>query len=752
MGLFESITVRIGADLSAFRTAMGEVAAGPKSLADKFGATFGNLKRDIIQTGVAISATLGLASTLSLKAAADYEQGLAQINTLLKLNAQDLAVLGQGQRNLAKEFGVGIVDQMKGLYDALSSGVTDAAHATEYMRTVNQAAVGGMTDVRVVGEAMIRMLLAYRKEGLSAADASDILFRTVDKGIVEMAQLAPIIGNVAGVAAASGIQVKEMAAALATLTLTSGPEEAATRLIALLQAFAKPTEEATKVAGHLGVRLDSVALSTRGLQVIMAQLAAAIGADAVKQLQEMIRTGSDGTAVLNQMAAAAGITTQDLSALFPNIRALQGALSLMSNDGKNFETNLKAMGAASGATGEAFTIMNDTSSQGFKKLKAEVHDLEISIGEAMLPTAKRLGEELSKVLVSVNEWITKNPELTGQLADWAVKASAIAVVMAPLGIILTGVSSAFGVLFNVLKLGVISVQLLTTAFAFLAANPLVALGIAIGALVVLFATHWPETVALMEDAVEGLKELAKKLYDWAIKPIVDGFKWLWEKIGEAWDGIVEWTGNALDWIGELFSDGWEYVKGIPGAVFDWISDKAGAFWGWIVDKWRSGGQLLSAAWEYTWNGIKDFFSGIGDWIREKWEGLVGWIRGVLDWIGTAASNIGNFFSNTVPGAMGFAEGGYVSGRAGVDMIPARLSDGEFVVNRQATAENRALLEALNSGALSSAGGQSYSTTVHGGMQFNFPNVRSADDARAFAEEYDRLLSKKVQAGNRRGLR
>lgn len=47
---------------------------------------------------------------------------------------------------------------------------------------------------------------------------------------------------------------------------------------------------------------------------------------------------------------------------------------------------------------------------------------------------------------------------------------------------------------------------------------------------------------------------------------------------------------------------------------------------------------------------------------------------------------------------GFSTGGYVSGSGTgtSDSIPARLSNGEFVVNAQATKRNRALLEAINS--------------------------------------------------------
>ncbi|MFK3922159.1 phage tail length tape measure family protein [Pseudomonas fulva] len=65
-------------------------------------------------------------------------------------------------------------------------------------------------------------------------------------------------------------------------------------------------------------------------------------------------------------------------------------------------------------------------------------------------------------------------------------------------------------------------------------------------------------------------------------------------------------------------------------------------------------------------------------------------------------------ASTLAVVPGFATGGFVSG-AGTgtsDSIMARLSDGEFVVNAQATKRNRALLEAINSNERVSVGGQS----------------------------------------------
>lgn len=59
---------------------------------------------------------------------------------------------------------------------------------------------------------------------------------------------------------------------------------------------------------------------------------------------------------------------------------------------------------------------------------------------------------------------------------------------------------------------------------------------------------------------------------------------------------------------------------------------------------------------------------------------------------------------------GFATGGYVSGSGTgtSDSIPARLSNGEFVVNAKATARNRELLEAINSNERVSFSGENIS--------------------------------------------
>lgn len=75
----------------------------------------------------------------------------------------------------------------------------------------------------------------------------------------------------------------------------------------------------------------------------------------------------------------------------------------------------------------------------------------------------------------------------------------------------------------------------------------------------------------------------------------------------------------------------------------------------------------------------------------------------LSAVSQATSSIGANVINTPVATL--ANGGYVSGPGGPrsDSIPARLSNGEFVINAAATRKNRPMLEAINSGKSMSSG-------------------------------------------------
>lgn len=91
---------------------------------------------------------------------------------------------------------------------------------------------------------------------------------------------------------------------------------------------------------------------------------------------------------------------------------------------------------------------------------------------------------------------------------------------------------------------------------------------------------------------------------------------------------------------------------------------------------------------------------------------------------------------------GFADGGLFEGNGGPreDANFARISDGEFIVNAAATAQNRALLEAINSGRGSSSSVDNSQRQVN----INLPGVTDADSFQRSERQLNRRLERTMR--------
>ena len=190
---------------------------------------------------------------------------------------------------------------------------------------------------------------------------------------------------------------------------------------------------------------------------------------------------------------------------------------------------------------------------------------------------------------------------------------------------------------------------------------------------------------MFNDLIKPVGEGAYNIGATIFNAIVDFVSGIPAKVGEILGGIKDWAGNVYNAAAELGGNIWDgivdWVKSIPGAVGDWID----SIKDWWQNVYNSAAELGSAIWD-----------GIVDWVKsipgEIWNTITGAVDKVKDYVKNAFSNIGSNISDaagsvwdSVTGAFGFATGGYISG-AGTstsDSIPARLSDGEFVVRAAA---------------------------------------------------------------------
>ena len=160
-----------------------------------------------------------------------------------------------------------------GVYFAYSAGVRgtekDLVDFTAEIAKLAKTIGGGVTPVM---DAATTMMNAY---GLTVKDTgklTDWFYQIVKSGKTTGPELAQSLGQIAATAAASGVSLEQLGAAMATLTTTMPTNIAVTSLAASLRALMNPTDETATLAKELGIQMDAAALKTKGLGGVMDEI------------------------------------------------------------------------------------------------------------------------------------------------------------------------------------------------------------------------------------------------------------------------------------------------------------------------------------------------------------------------------------------------------------------------------------------------------------------------------------------------
>ena len=351
-----------------------------------------------LAAGVAVStAAMGVAVASAIK----FEDQMANVNTMLTAQTEKLLPeLAAGVERMAVSYGEGTETLTKGLYDILSAGI-DASKSINVLETATKMAVGGMTDTGTAADALTTVLNSYSLSADNASDVSDLLFKIVKGGKTTMGELGLGIGQVAALAASSGLSIEDMGAALSTMTQSGLKTDIAiTSLKGILTTFLKPQKEAVDVARELGFELNSNTLQSKGFGFVLEKLKHA--------------------------------TTEQTAAVFGNVRALTGVSSIL-KDTTVYHKEYASMINRTGSAEEAFQKKNATTAMAFKKTQQEVIDLQRQIGKELLPIFKDLLQGFSNIINRIRDL---DPELRANIVRWGVIATAVAAVIAPILILI----------------------------------------------------------------------------------------------------------------------------------------------------------------------------------------------------------------------------------------------------------------------------------------------------------------------------
>lgn len=313
-------------------------------------------KKASLMASVPIVAGLGFAT----KAAVDFDRQMRNVNSISGMSAEALAATSDEVVRLSTTLPQSASTLAAGLYDIASSGFQGAEGLT-VLEASAQAASAGLTDTATSAKGITAVLNAY---GLGAADAgrvSDVLFQTVNKGVVTFEELSLSLGDFVGTASQAGVSIEEAAAALATMTLSGiSGAEAATSLNQVFRALIDPSAEMAAKLDELGLGLSDLSDPAVGLRGVM---------DALR--------------------VATGGNIEALVGLFPEIRGARGALALMANDGKNaadvfasFIDETKLLGS----TQRALAEQAKSAAFQYDVLRNRLNAVGIEIGNQLIPS------------------------------------------------------------------------------------------------------------------------------------------------------------------------------------------------------------------------------------------------------------------------------------------------------------------------------------------------------------------------------
>ena len=305
--------------------------------------------------GIGVSAGIAFAQAAkhSYEFSKEYDKNMREVLTISAAVQADFDEYKQKVIDMTTEIPVAATESAKALYQIVSAG-HDGADGMKILETSAKAALGGVTDTATAADAITTILNAYKLNASEAEKISDQLFTTVRLGKTTFGELGQSIAQAAPLAAAYGVEIDQVLAAVATLTKSG-----------------TPTAQA----------MTQIRASIVGVSKVLGD-----GAFATRTYQE---------ALLEVSKRAAGSESQ-LRTLVPEIEAVNGVLGMTGINAKSAASDLKEMNNSLGATEDAYKRMADSTD-------AQLQLLSNNVIAYLRPMGEKIMETVSSIAGALNE-------------------------------------------------------------------------------------------------------------------------------------------------------------------------------------------------------------------------------------------------------------------------------------------------------------------------------------------------------------
>ena len=348
------------------------------------------IKQNISATKTQILGTVGAYTAVAaaiyagpVQAAQKYETALAKVNTIADTTQVPLEKISQEVMALSNKTGVAANALAEDVYNAISAG-QKTGDAVNFVSYSTKLAKAGFAETSQTLDVLTTILNAYGMSADKVGNVSDMLIQIQNKGKVSVGELSSVMGKIIPTANAYNVGLEQLGATYAIMTSKG-------------IAAAETTTYANSMLNELG---KSGSTADKILRKV-----------AGGGFSDLMANGSSLAEVLNILQTEAQKSGKTISDMFGSAEAGKAAMSILSNGVDGFNASVEDMLKSAGATETAFGIMADTTENKMAKAKNSINNLQIVLGQTLLPIVGNVADKVAGVVTKISEFAQANPQL-----------------------------------------------------------------------------------------------------------------------------------------------------------------------------------------------------------------------------------------------------------------------------------------------------------------------------------------------------
>lgn len=313
--------------------------------------------------------------TASALASMEFEEGIANINTLL----DDQSHLESYKNKIiavSNETGMNIKIVSDGMYQAISSLGDGGKETEKIFESMARGAKAGGAEVKDSVALISAGMKGYGDvNDETAKKISDLAFQTAKLGVTTFPEMASSMQPLFPLSNSLNISLEELFGSMATLTgVTGNTSEVSTQLKAVFSNLMKPTKDMEKLIKKYGFANSQAMLKSKGLGGVLKILQKETGGQADK-----------------------------LGKLFSSTEAVTALTALTGENFKDFTSKTESMGNATGSTETAFNKFSATTKNDFITSLNGAKNSLIGFGDVLAPFISLAAKGLSFITKAIGD-------------------------------------------------------------------------------------------------------------------------------------------------------------------------------------------------------------------------------------------------------------------------------------------------------------------------------------------------------------